>query len=99
MRGHLIEGRQWLEAVLAKTEGPPAMRAKVLANASWIAWEQLDYDGSAALSQEGLALARESGDQAGRQSQHTMGTEYHGGPYSERAKGWAVNRTTRMEGS
>jgi non-specific serine/threonine protein kinase len=64
MRGHLGEGRGWLEAVLAKGGGPEAARAKALGKAGWISWEQGDYERSIATNEEGLALARQGGDRA-----------------------------------
>jgi DNA-binding CsgD family transcriptional regulator/tetratricopeptide (TPR) repeat protein len=63
VRGHLEEGRRWLEATLARGDDAPA-RIKVLLHAGWMAWEQLDYERSLALSKEALALAREQGDSA-----------------------------------
>jgi predicted ATPase/DNA-binding SARP family transcriptional activator/DNA-binding CsgD family transcriptional regulator len=67
MGGNLGEGRRWLEAALFDSaDAPPTpARTKALLRAGWIAWEQGDYEGSAALSEEGLALARQAGDQAG----------------------------------
>ncbi|HEV2092679.1 MAG TPA: BTAD domain-containing putative transcriptional regulator [Rubrobacter sp.] len=67
MGGNLGEGRRWLEAALfSGGDAPPTpARTKALLRAGWIAWEQGDYGVSAALSKEGLALARESGDEAG----------------------------------
>ena len=65
MRGHLSEGRRWLEAALAKGDAPSVARVKVLAKVGWIAWEQSDLQRSVALSEEGLALARRLGDKSG----------------------------------
>ncbi|CAA9497686.1 MAG: hypothetical protein AVDCRST_MAG12-2460 [uncultured Rubrobacteraceae bacterium] len=67
MGGNLGEGRRWLEAALVNGgDAPPTpSRTKALLRAGWIAWEQGDYEGSAALSTEALALARGSGDEAG----------------------------------
>jgi predicted ATPase/DNA-binding SARP family transcriptional activator/DNA-binding CsgD family transcriptional regulator len=66
LRGHLSEGRRWLEATLAK-DGvlPGPARAKALARAGCIAWVQGDYERSMALSEESLTLWRELGDMAG----------------------------------
>ena len=63
VRGHLEEGRRWLEATLARGDDAPA-RVKALLHAGWIAWEQVDYERSEALGEEALALAREQGDSA-----------------------------------
>ncbi len=67
LRGHLSEGRRWLEAALAKgSDAPPeSARAKALARAGYVAWEQGDYERAVALSEESLALSRELGDKAG----------------------------------
>jgi non-specific serine/threonine protein kinase len=66
VRGHLSEGRRWLEATLDNGTGTaePA-RARALAQAGWIAREQGDYGRSAALNEDSLALARKVGDKAG----------------------------------
>jgi predicted ATPase/DNA-binding SARP family transcriptional activator/DNA-binding CsgD family transcriptional regulator len=67
LSGHLSEGRRWLEAALASgPDAPPTpARAKALARAGWIAWEQGAYGRSVALSEESLALSRELEDEAG----------------------------------
>ena len=67
LSGHLSEGRRWLEAALASsTDSPPSpARAKALARAGWIAWEQGDYGRSVVHSQESLALSRELEDETG----------------------------------
>jgi predicted ATPase/DNA-binding SARP family transcriptional activator/DNA-binding CsgD family transcriptional regulator len=67
LSGYLSEGRRWLEAALASCpDAPPTpARAKALARAGWIAWEQGDYGRSVALSEESLALSRELEDEAG----------------------------------
>jgi tetratricopeptide (TPR) repeat protein len=63
LRGHLEEGRRWLEAVLAEGEAPESARARPLGRAAWIAWEQGDYERSVALSEECVALSRKLGDE------------------------------------
>nr|MDQ5827315.1 LuxR C-terminal-related transcriptional regulator [Chloroflexota bacterium] len=67
LSGHLSEGRRWLEAALASSsDAPPTpARAKALARAGWIAWEQGDYGRSVDLSEESLVLSRELEDEAG----------------------------------
>jgi predicted ATPase len=65
-RGHLTEGRRWLEEVLAMPSGQgrtPA-RAKALAGAGGIAWWQEDIAAARAWYQEALAIERELGDPA-----------------------------------
>jgi predicted ATPase/DNA-binding SARP family transcriptional activator/DNA-binding CsgD family transcriptional regulator len=65
LRGHLSEGRRWLEAALVKGEAlAMAVRAKALAQVGWIAWEQGDYERSIASSEESLILSRKLGDTA-----------------------------------
>jgi non-specific serine/threonine protein kinase len=66
LRGYLSEGRLWLQAALAKGEATlTAARARALAQAGYIAWEQGDYAHSVALSEESLTLSRKLGDAAG----------------------------------
>ena len=64
-RGHLAEGRRWLEEVLAMPSGqaPSAARAKALAGAGGIAWWS-DRGASRAFYDEALAIERELGDPA-----------------------------------
>jgi predicted ATPase/DNA-binding SARP family transcriptional activator/DNA-binding CsgD family transcriptional regulator len=65
MSGNLGEGRRWLEAALAKSAGAPPTpaRTRALLRAGWISWEQGDYESSVAMSEEGLMLSREFGDE------------------------------------
>jgi len=62
-RGHLAEGRRWLEEVLAMPsgQGHTRSRAKALTGAGGIAWWQ-DQTASGAFYQEALAIERELGD-------------------------------------
>jgi len=64
-RGHLAEGRRWLEEVLAMPSGqaPTAARAKALTGAGGIAWWS-DRGASRALYEEALAIERRLGDPA-----------------------------------
>jgi predicted ATPase/class 3 adenylate cyclase len=64
-RGHLAEGRRWLEEVLAMPSGqaPTAARAKALTGAGGIAWWS-DRGASRALYEEALAIERQLGDPA-----------------------------------
>src|SRR5215211_7268429 len=64
-RGHLAEGRRWLQEVLAMPsgQGPTAARAKALAGAGGIAW-WTDQAASRPLYEEALAIERELGDPA-----------------------------------
>jgi predicted ATPase/class 3 adenylate cyclase len=64
-RGHLAEGRRWLDETLAMPSGqaPTAARAKALAGAGGIAWWS-DQAASRAFYDEALAIERELGDPA-----------------------------------
>src|SRR5215212_8082770 len=87
LRGHLSEGRRWLQAGLAKGEATlTAARAKALARAGYIAWEQGDYAHSVALSEESLTLSRKLGDAAGAAAAlYTLGWAAMFGDQVERA--------------
>jgi non-specific serine/threonine protein kinase len=68
--GHLREGREWLQRMLALWRHAQAgQRATVvataLAGAGWLALRQGDDEQALALCEESLALAREGGDTAG----------------------------------
>jgi predicted ATPase/DNA-binding SARP family transcriptional activator/DNA-binding CsgD family transcriptional regulator len=67
MRGHLSEGRQWLESALAAQGGAYLMsaRAKAFTWVAHIAWEQGDYERSITLSKASLTLFRRRRDEAG----------------------------------
>ena len=65
MRGHLSEGRRWLEATLVQGDAPSIERVRALAKACCIAWEQTDFERATALGEEGLELARNLGDEEG----------------------------------
>jgi predicted ATPase/class 3 adenylate cyclase len=65
-RGHLAEGRRWLEQVLAlpSGQGRTPARAKALAGAGGIAWWQEDIAAARGWYEEALAIERELGDPA-----------------------------------
>ena len=66
VRGHLSEGRHWLEGALGRGElQQPALRAKGLAAAGVLAYKQADYARAAALWEEGLDLYRSLDDAEG----------------------------------
>jgi predicted ATPase/Flp pilus assembly protein TadD len=69
VRGHLSEGRKWLDKVLAKNAGVSALRAKVLNGAGRLACHQGDYPKAHAFHEESLALYRELEDKRGIASQ------------------------------
>jgi predicted ATPase/DNA-binding CsgD family transcriptional regulator len=65
-RGHLTEGRRWLEQALALGDGPPtAERAQASIAAGLLAYHQADYAVAASHLQGGLDQCRELGDEAG----------------------------------
>jgi predicted ATPase/class 3 adenylate cyclase len=66
-RGHLTEGRRWLEELLAlpSGQGPTPARAKALAGAGGIAWWQEDIAAARGFYGEALAIERTLGDPAG----------------------------------
>ncbi|MGH3087502.1 MAG: tetratricopeptide repeat protein [Rubrobacteraceae bacterium] len=62
-RGHLGEGRSWLEAALRDGGALPATaRAKLLTGSGMLAWEQGDYASASALHEESLIVARRLGN-------------------------------------
>ena len=63
VRGHLSEGRRWLEQVLAQDgrSATPSVRAKALVGAGRLLLEQGDLQRATALLGEGVALLREAG--------------------------------------
>jgi predicted ATPase/class 3 adenylate cyclase len=65
-RGHLAEGRRWLEEVLAlpSGQGRTQARAKALAGAGGIAWWQEDIAAARGWYGEALAIERQLGDPA-----------------------------------
>jgi predicted ATPase/DNA-binding CsgD family transcriptional regulator len=63
VRGHLSEGRKWLEAALVnRAKAPETVQVRAMMHAGWIAREQGDYDGSVAFTEECLSLARRLDD-------------------------------------
>jgi predicted ATPase/DNA-binding SARP family transcriptional activator len=66
VRGHLSEGRRWLEAMIAKSRAaqpapPPLLYAKLLNAAGVLAHDQGDYSRATELHEEGLAIVRQLG--------------------------------------
>jgi ATP/maltotriose-dependent transcriptional regulator MalT len=64
-KGHLSEGRRWLEEALAAATEPTRARARALAGAGTLASYQSDYASAEAWCHEGLSLARTLGDRIG----------------------------------
>jgi len=66
VRGHLSEGRDWLEEALESEGGAPvSVRAKALVGAGRLVAEQGDLERGTALLEEGVALFREAGPKGG----------------------------------
>jgi predicted ATPase/transcriptional regulator with XRE-family HTH domain/Tfp pilus assembly protein PilF len=66
IRGHVSEGRTWLEIVLSNSgRAAPVARARALTGAGNLAYSQGDYTRAVALHEESLALRRELGDEWG----------------------------------
>jgi predicted ATPase len=64
LRGHLAEGRQWLEAGLSLPgEVAAAIQVKALSGAGFLAATQSDFARAETLCQSALALARNLGDE------------------------------------
>jgi predicted ATPase/DNA-binding CsgD family transcriptional regulator len=64
-RGHLTEGRRWLEQALGLGDGPPtADRARASIAAGLLAYHQADYAVAAMHLQRGLEQCRARGDEA-----------------------------------
>jgi predicted ATPase len=64
-RGHLSEGRRWLEEVLEKNVSPTSGRAEALNGAGVLARNQSDYERAQAWLEECIVLRRELGDNKG----------------------------------
>jgi ATP/maltotriose-dependent transcriptional regulator MalT len=64
VRGHLSEGRRWLEQALALGGGEPALRVKVLAGGGELSHSQGDLDRAQELREEALAVSSQLGDEA-----------------------------------
>ncbi|MFM9107045.1 MAG: ATP-binding protein, partial [Chloroflexota bacterium] len=63
VRGHLTEGRRWLRATLDLTDAPLPDRMRACLADGQFALQQGDYRGARLLFDEGLAIARSSGDE------------------------------------
>jgi predicted ATPase/DNA-binding CsgD family transcriptional regulator len=64
-RGHLSEGRRWLEEVLENNVSPTSERAEALNGAGVLARNESDYERALAWLEESLVLRRELGDEKG----------------------------------
>lgn len=65
-RGHVEEGRRWLEAGLARSQGVPAsVLAKAYRSAGLLAWAHGDYVQALVYDNQGLTLYQALGDRRG----------------------------------
>ncbi len=62
IRGHLVEGRAWLERTLAATSGMPELRAEVLTGAGILALMQGDHTAAFGHHEQSLALRHQLGN-------------------------------------
>ncbi len=68
-RGHVGEGRQWLEMLLGSPEPvAPGIRAQALRSAGVLAFYEGDLEGSVRICEESLALYTQIDDELGRAS-------------------------------
>jgi predicted ATPase/DNA-binding XRE family transcriptional regulator len=66
VRGHVVEGRRWLEDLLARPSTvPPSVRARALDAAGTLAFQNADYDCAQARLEAALAIYRQLGDEYG----------------------------------
>jgi predicted ATPase/DNA-binding XRE family transcriptional regulator len=73
IRGHLSEGRAWLEGALADGEDmSPALRVRALLTVSALAQGQADYQVTVAFAEASLAVAENIGDQRSIAAAHFM---------------------------
>lgn len=86
LRGHLTEGRRWLEATLNAWPDRTALRSKALARTTLLTYGQGDSLRAMALAEESLAIAREvDDDSAIGWALHAMGRALHSNSEYERA--------------
>ena len=64
VRGHLSEGKKWLEEALALDGGDPSLRAKVLGGAGELSHSLGDLNRAQELRAEALAVSSQLGDEA-----------------------------------
>jgi non-specific serine/threonine protein kinase len=87
MHSHIEEGCGWLTRALETApDAPPAVRAKALRGAGWLAWRVHDRENAVAHSESALALCREQGDTWGAAfCLNTLGLAMHHGGDRARA--------------
>ena len=73
VRGHLSEGRRWLEEALAiDGRGSPESRAMALAGAGRLASDQYDFDRAQEACEEGLRLLAQEAREASQVKRHLL---------------------------
>ncbi len=65
IRGHLGEGRSWLDGALSDVACAPAVRGRALHAAGALAWDQSDYRAARYFLSESIRLLRDVGDHVG----------------------------------
>ncbi|MDP9371536.1 MAG: tetratricopeptide repeat protein, partial [Chloroflexota bacterium] len=98
VRGHLGEGRRWLEMGLARGDASPAtVRAKALLAAGGLAMLQNDYARARTALEQGYALYQDLGDQRGIAAcLLALGAAaHHQGDY-RRARAWLEESVARQ---
>jgi len=68
VRGHLQEGRTYLDSLLAFPHSSRAIRARALNCAGGLAWQQGEFDAARQYYEHSLAIRREIGDRTGMAS-------------------------------
>src|SRR6266542_4360462 len=64
-RGHLAEGRRWLETTLAGTPEPSPARAQALLGLAYVTWDAGDLAATVAASRQSRRLFRAAADRSG----------------------------------
>jgi non-specific serine/threonine protein kinase len=78
LRGHLTEGRSWLEVTLAACPDRTALRSKALARTTLLTYGQGDNRRAKALAEESVSIAREVEDDSTiGWALHAMGRALH----------------------
>jgi predicted ATPase/DNA-binding CsgD family transcriptional regulator len=62
MRGHMDDGRRWLDGVLARGDGSPSLRARASVASGVLAYGQGDFEHATARLETGVGLLRTQGN-------------------------------------
>jgi predicted ATPase len=97
MRGHLREGRERLERLLAADDRPTAARARALNGAVVMTVNNADYEAARSYAQDALVLHRELGDEWGAAySEMQLGNAASGDDDYESARRFTTNAELRF---